>query len=62
VRNEERRRRLTDFNISTSIQQDIVTLDVTVDDALGVEVLQATASLVVVSHEWPAERFTGLTS
>jgi hypothetical protein len=36
---------LTDLYITTGIEEHIVTLDVTVDDALLVQVLKTTASL-----------------
>lgn len=37
---------LTDFDIASSIKQNVVTLDISVDNALGVQVLQSTACLV----------------
>ena len=39
----------TNLDISTAVEEDIVTLDVTMDDVLVVEVLQTLASLVIVS-------------
>jgi hypothetical protein len=38
--------RFTDLNVTTSIEQNVVTLDVTVDNGLVVQMLKPTASLV----------------
>lgn len=40
---------LTDFDITTGVKKNIVGLDITVNDGLIVQMLQSTASLVVVS-------------
>jgi hypothetical protein len=40
---------LTDFDVSATVEEDVVTLDVSVDDVEVVEVLQALAGLCVVS-------------
>src|SRR5688572_11349336 len=53
---------LTNFDIAAGIQQDVVTLDVTVNNALGMEMLQATACLQTVSHHKTFDRLLRLTS
>jgi hypothetical protein len=39
----------TDLDISTAVEENIVTFDVTMDDVLVVEVFQTLASLITVS-------------
>jgi hypothetical protein len=38
---------LTDLDVTTSIKKNVVTLDITVDDGLVVQVLKPTASLLL---------------
>jgi hypothetical protein len=54
---------LTDLDIATGIKKNVVTLDITVDNILCVQVFQATASLSNVnSHEGQESWFVCLTS
>jgi hypothetical protein len=41
----------TDLDITTCIKQDVVTLDITMDNALLMEMLQSTTSLRIVSKD-----------
>ena len=45
VRHNVRRVRLTDLDVTTPIKQNIVALDVTVNDVLGMQMRQTLASL-----------------
>jgi hypothetical protein len=43
----------TNLDITTAVEQYIVTLDVSVDDVQVVEILKSLASLVIVSMDYP---------
>ena len=47
---------LTNLDVSASIEQDIVTLDITVDDVLRMQVLKTTASLEEKMKEKVSQR------